>query len=104
MRGHTKESAAKARASLLAKDPDYYKKLVAKRKTNPGGKNSPGSFKKANKYSRIGGMAGKRGPRSATPGVDIPEDAQRIEDVKLVMEETNRDEDFKPKHDNKEPS
>lgn len=83
----TSNGGRKFAAKMLAKDPDYFRKLAAKRKRPTGGKNSRGSFKKGNKFARLGGMASRRG-RAKTPGVIIPKNAKTLDDVKLTLEET----------------
>jgi len=57
----TSKGASKFAKQKLAEDPEYFKKLAAKRKKPVGGKHSPGSFKKGNAFASIGGRAGKRG-------------------------------------------
>ena len=78
----TKKGATKFAQRMLAKDPDYFKKLGARRKKPTGGKNSKGSFKKNNEFAKLGGSVSKRGP-AKIPGVFIPEDAKTIDDIKL---------------------
>lgn len=57
----TSKGASKFAKQKLAEDPEYFKKLAAKRKKPVGGKHSPGSFKKGNAFASMGGRAGKRG-------------------------------------------
>lgn len=82
----TSSGGKKFAAKMLAIDPDYYKKLAAKRKRPAGGKNSRGSFKKGNKFARMGGLASRRG-KANVPGVIIPKDAKTIDDIGLTFEE-----------------
>lgn len=82
----TKKGASKFVQRKLAEDPDYFKKLGARRKKPVGGKNSKGSFKKNNPFARLGGKASRRGPAKNPGIVSIPEDAKTIDDVKITLD------------------
>ena len=88
----TKRGASKFAQKKLAEDPEYFKKLGARRKKPAGGKNSKGSFKKNNPFARLGGKASRRGP-AKVPGVIIPEDAKTLDDVILTLEHEEAERD-----------
>lgn len=67
----TSKGAKKFAKKKIAEDPDYFKNLQKKAKRPRGGKASPGSFKKGNKYAAKGGKAGKRGPGKVTAAKDV---------------------------------
>lgn len=78
----TKKGARKFTAKMLAKDPDYFRKLQQKAKQPRGGKSSPGSFKKGNEFAAKGGRAGKRGS-----GKNIKTIGRTLEDHPIEYEE-----------------
>lgn len=59
--GGTTRGGKKAAKTLLAKDPDHFRKLALRAKKPRGGKASPGSFKTGNRISIKGGSSSKRG-------------------------------------------
>ena len=78
--GGTHEGAKKTAARLLAKDPDYYKKLRAKHKKPTGGLHSSAGFDKDPARARLagskGGKASKR-KKATTPTPDQVRDDTR---------------------------
>lgn len=82
----TSSGGKKFAEKMLAIDPDYFRKLAAKRKKPTGGKNSRGSFKKGNPFAKMGGQSSRRG-KARVPGVIIPKNAKTIDDIGLTFEE-----------------
>lgn len=73
--------AMKFTRRVMAEDPEYFKKLAARRKTPTGGRNSTGSFKPGNSFASMGGKASKRGPsrkRGSIDKIDIVENTNLV--------------------------